>query len=85
MSHPNIQMQQIGVRCDRISSGLEIDNKKIKNNLIIDTSKERRELLHLMTKIKSRECRSINNVKSVLCNKLMKKEKKTLSVPVTKQ
>ena len=40
-------------------SGLEIDNEKVKNNSIFDTSKKGCEFLHSITKIKSREYRSI--------------------------
>ena len=35
-------------------AGLEIDNEKVKNNLIFDTSKKSSEFLHSITKIKSR-------------------------------
>ena len=46
--------------------GLEIDNEKVKNNSIFDTSKKSGEFLHSITKIKSREYRSMDNVKSIL-------------------
>ena len=45
--------------------GLEIDNE-VKNNLIFNVSRKSTEFLHLITKIKSREYRSIDNVKSIL-------------------
>ena len=46
--------------------GLEIDNEKVKNSSIFDTSKKSSEFLHSITKIKSREYRSMDNVKSIL-------------------
>ena len=50
----------------RAKPGLEIDNEKVENNSILDTSKKSSEFLHSITKIKSREYRSIDNVKSIL-------------------
>ena len=47
-------------------TGLEIDNEKVENKSIFDTSKKSSECLHSITKIKSREYRSIDNVKSIL-------------------
>ena len=45
---------------------MEIDNEKVENNSIFDTSKKSREFLNSITKIKSREYRSIVNVKLIL-------------------
>ena len=41
-------------------------NEKVKNNLILDSSEKSKAFLHSITKIKSREYRSIDNVKSIL-------------------
>ena len=45
---------------------MEIDNEKVENYSIFDTSKKSREFLNSITKIKSREYRSIVNVKLIL-------------------
>ena len=52
--------------CYLLSPGLEIDNEKVENNSIFDTSKKSSKFLHSITKIKSREYQSIDNVKSIL-------------------
>ena len=52
--------------CTSLHPGLEIDNEVVKNNSMFDTSKKSREFLHSITKIKSREYRSIDNGKSIL-------------------
>ena len=50
----------------RIHAGLEIDNEKVENNSIFDNSNKSREFQHSITKIKSRDYRSIDNNKSIL-------------------
>ena len=50
----------------RVHTGLEIDNEKVENNSIFDNSKKSREFQHSITKIKSRDYRSIDNGKLIL-------------------
>ena len=54
-----------------LATGLEIDNENVKNNSILDTSKNSSEFPHSITKIKSREYRSIDNVTSILFSNLV--------------
>ena len=49
-----------------LRAGLEIDNEKAENNSIFDNSKKSREFLDSIMKIKSRDYRLIDNVKSIL-------------------
>ena len=56
----------LGCSCSSKYTGLEIDNEKVENNSIFDNSKKSREFLDSIMKIKSRDYRLIDNVKSIL-------------------
>ena len=49
-----------------LGAELEIDNKKVENNSIFKISKKSIKFQHSITKIKSRDYRLINIVKSIL-------------------
>ena len=62
-----------------INAGLEINNEKVKNNSIFNTSRKSAEFLLLMSKIKSREYQSMNNVKSILFSDSVNSDQATVS------
>ena len=59
---------------DMMESGFEIDNEKVKNKSIFDSLIKSSEFPHSITKINSREYRSIDNVKSILFSDTVKND-----------